>query len=103
MKKIDELIELDLQIRNKYENIEDCPEEEYEEFRMARDNFINETGLTHSELALLMNLKEYGLTMAVNSLIYRIIDNLHKKGKKPGDGVKYCDFDYSQIHEIIFI
>lgn len=103
MKKINELIELDLQISNKYEDFEDCPKEEFEEFQMARDNFINETGLTHSELALLMNLKEYGLSMAIISLTYRIIDKLHKQGKKPGEGVKYGDFDYSQIHDIILI
>lgn len=90
MQKLKDLVNADIELNKKYENIEDMPEEEYQNFRKQREDFVKETGLTENELTLLTKLRQYKLTTAINCLIFRIVEQLEKSGAQP-------TADYSEI------
>lgn len=83
MQKLKDLVNAEFKVSEKYKNIEDMPEEEYRNFRQQRKEFAEETGLSENELSLLIRLRVYKLTIAVNTLVYRIIDQIEKTGTKP--------------------
>ena len=85
MQKLKDLVNAEFEVSEKYKNIEDMPEEEYRNFRQQRKEFIEATGLRENELILLIRLRAYKLTTAVNTLVYRIIDQIEKTGSPPAE------------------
>ena len=93
--KLNNLIELDLQIKNKYKDINDCPNEVYKQFRTEIEKFILSNGL--KELNLLLYLREYDLLSVINSLVFRIVDKLDAEDKKNYNSEKSHDLKCKEI------